>query len=296
MMDAVAYVNGRICGQDDAVISVFDHGFLFGEGVYEVIRTYNHRLFLLDRHLRRLHRSADLIALPIPLPDPEFDRVLRSMLDQFFAQPVPGGREVEAYVRIMVTRGSGDVGYDPSACTPSVVMLVKANPEPDPAIWDRGVTITLLSRLRNHPNSVSPAIKSNNLLNNALAMQEAIGRSAFEGLMRNYRGELAECAMSNIFAVKDGTLRTPPLDAGILGGITRELVLDMAPSLGIAVRVDPMFDRDLLEADEAFLSVTTRELIPVVRVDSHTIGTGTPGPITNKLLNAYREYARRVTS
>lgn len=295
-MTGVAYVNGRICTQEDAVISVFDHGFLFGEGVYEVIRTYNHRLFLLDRHLRRLRRSADLISLPISLPDSEIERVLRAMLETFFAQPTPDGREVEAYVRVMVTRGSGDVGYDPSACTPSVVMIVKANPEPDPVIWDRGVKIALLSRIRNHPNSVSPAIKSNNLLNNALAMQEAMSRSAFEGLMRNYRGELAECAMSNIFAVKNGTLHTPPLDAGILGGITRELILDLAPGLGIAVRVDPMFDQDLLGAEEAFLSVTTRELIPVVQVDSHTIGEGVPGPVTNKLLNAYRDYARRVTS
>ena len=188
-------VNGRVFDQEHAVISVFDHGFLYGEGVYETLRTYNGQPFLFERHMLRLRKSADMLALAVPLTDAEVDRRLGETMR---AGGLGGDRE--AYLRILVTRGVGELSYDPVACpTPSIVVIAKPHVGPSRDVFDRGVRVALVSIVRNHPGSVNPFIKSNNLLNNALAMQEAFRRGGFEGVMRNYRGELAECTQSNLF-------------------------------------------------------------------------------------------------
>jgi branched-chain amino acid aminotransferase len=279
-------VNGRISGEKDAVISVFDHGFLYGEGVYETLRTYNGRPFLYDRHMRRLRRSAEMIVLDVPITDEQFAQRIR---DTMAASNLDGS---EAYVRVLLTRGVGELTYDVRATpTPSVVIIVKPHEDPPAEAYERGVTVCLSPILRNHPGSVNPMIKSNNLLNNALAMQEALRRGGFEGIMRNYRGELTECTTSNLFVVRHGAALTPPLDAGLLPGITREFLFEIGQEIGIEVREQVLRDEDLFDADEAFLTSTTREAVPIVQVDDRRIGAGVPGPVTKALLEGFRRRA-----
>ncbi|HEY8549492.1 MAG TPA: aminotransferase class IV [Vicinamibacterales bacterium] len=286
-MDIAVNIDGRLRSRDEAVVSVFDHGFLFGEGVYEVLRTYGRKPFLLERHMERLRASADRIALQIPLSDEE----LRARIDETLAAAsLPG----EAYVRLVVTRGVGEIVYDPAACpAPTTVIIVKPLQALKPSVYTEGVRVALVPVMRNHPSSVDPRIKSNNLLNNALAMQQAYARGAFEALMRNHRGEICEGAQSNFFLVTNGVVRTPPLTAGLLAGITRGLVLELAAARGLHVREEPLDESDLAAADEAFLTSTTKEIVPVVAVDALEIGNGTPGPITLQLLDAFRERTQR---
>lgn len=282
-------VNGRILDQEHAVISVFDHGFLYGEGVYEVLRTYDGIPFLFDRHMRRLRASASMIRLDVPLSDAQIETRFRETM----AAAGLGTSGHEAYIRILVTRGVGEITYDPSACPePTVVIIAKPHVDAPAAAYTDGVTVSLVGILRNHPGSVNPIIKSNNLLNNALGSQEAFRRGAFEGVMRNYRGEIAECTTANIFIVRNGVASTPPLDAGLLAGITREFLFEVAEDVGVPMREQVMHDADLLGADEAFLTSTTREVVPIVRVDDRAIGSGRPGPVTAKLLDAFRVRAR----
>jgi branched-chain amino acid aminotransferase len=292
-MGATVNVNGRVSDQEHAVISVFDHGFLYGEGVYETLRTYNGQPFLFDRHMRRLRNSAGMLALSIPLTDQQIDARFRETVRTAGLGDAP---EREAYIRILVTRGIGELTYDPAACPePSIVVIVKPNVSPSREVFERGVRVSLVGVVRNHPGSVNPLIKSNNLLNNALAMQEAFRRGGFEGVMRNYKGELAECTQSNLFIVKDGAALTPPIDAGLLPGITREFLFEVGAEAGIPVREAVLRDADLLGADESFLTSTTREVVPIVQVDDKTIGAGTPGPVTLALLNGYRKKAEALT-
>jgi len=288
-MAATVNVNGRVSDQEHAVISVFDHGFLYGEGVYETLRTYNGVPFLFDRHMRRLRNSAKMLALDVPLADSQIDRRFQETVR---AAGLGDSPEREAYIRILVTRGIGELTYDLAACpTPSIVIIVKPNVPPSKESFERGVKVALVDVVRNHPATVSPRIKSNNLLNNALAMQQAGARGAFEGVMRNYRGELAECTQSNLFIVKNGAALTPPLDAGLLPGITREFLFEVGAENGIPVREQVLRDDDLFGADEAFLTSTTRELVPIVQVDDRTIGDGSPGSITKSLLDRFRDRA-----
>lgn len=299
-MSAMVNVNGRLFDRERAVISVFDHGFLYGEGVYETLRTYNGEPFLFDRHMRRLRASANMLSLEVPPPNGEIDRRLRETMRAAGlgtgGDPGSTGEVHEAYLRILVTRGIGELTYDPRACgEPTVVIIAKAQVDPPCEAYERGVTVALVGIVRNHPGSVNPIIKSNNLLNNALAMQEAFRRGAFEGVMRNYRGEIAECTTSNIFVVKDGAVLTPPLDSGLLAGLTREFLFELGAEHGIRVGEQVLRDQDLFGADEAFLTSTTRELVPIVQVDDRRIGGGTPGPITNALLEAFRTKARAMT-
>jgi branched-chain amino acid aminotransferase len=291
-MAATVNVNGRVSDQEHASISVFDHGFLYGEGIYETLRTYNGAPFLFDRHMRRLRNSARMLALDVPLSDAQIDERFR---DTMRAAGLGDSPEREAYIRILVTRGIGELTYDPAACpTPSIVIIVKPNVPPPQEAFERGVNVALVNVVRNHPGSVNPLIKSNNLLNNALAMQEAFNRGGFEGVMRNYRGELAECTQSNLFIVKNGAALTPPLDAGLLPGITREFLFEIGAESGIPVREQVLRDADLFGADEAFLTSTTRELVPIVKVDGRSIGSGSPGPITQSLLDRFRTRARAM--
>lgn len=295
-MAAMVNVNGEIRDQAHAVVSVFDHGFLYGEGVYETIRTYHGRQFLFDRHMARLRRSAGALELPVPFEDSEFERrIFATMEAAALGRRADGVRE--AYIRILLTRGVGELNYDPAGCpVPTVAIIVKPHVDPAPEVFARGVRVALVPMMRNHPQSVNPRIKSNNLLNNALAMQEAIRRGAFEGVMRNYRGELSECTQSNLFIVKGGVALTPTLDSGLLPGITREFLFEIGAEIGVPVREAVLRDEDLFGADEAFLTSTTREAVPIVMVDERTIGSGTPGPVTARLLEGYRRAAGRLTA
>jgi len=286
-MSATVNVNGRISPEREAVVSVFDHGFLYGEGIYETLRTYHGRPFLYDRHMRRLRNSARMIVLELPFTDADLASQIRETM------AAAGLNGVEAYIRVLVTRGVGDLTYDLQATpTPSVVIIVKPQVDPPPEAYERGVRVVIVDVVRNHPETVNPMIKSNNLLNNALAAQEAIRRGGFEAIMRNYRGELAECTTSNLFIVKGGAAITPPLESGLLPGITREFLFDVGQEIGVDVREQVLRDEDLFAADEAFLTSTTREAVPIVKVDERAIGDGRPGPVTKKLLEGFRRRAQ----
>ena len=288
LVSATVNVNGRVYDQEHAVISVFDHGFLYGEGVYETLRTFRGRPFLFGRHMQRLRNSSGMLMLAVPLSN---DDMLARCRDTMAAAGL-GDRDREAYIRILLTRGVGELSYDPAGCpTPSIVIIVKPQVDPPPSVYEVGVKIALVDIVRNHPGSVNPLIKSNNLLNNALAMQEAFRRGAYEGVMRNYRGELAECTQSNLFVVKAGVALTPPLDAGLLPGITRAFLFEVGRDVNIPVREAVLRDEDLLGADEVFFTSTTRGVVPATRVDDHVIGTGAPGPVTRALGAAYFERA-----
>lgn len=282
-MPAVVHVNGKILTEEHATVSVFDHGFLFGEGIYETLRTYRRRPFLLDRHLARLRHSAALMALPVPFSDQELgDRVQQTMA----AHPALD----EAYIRILITRGVGDLSYNLAATpTPSLVIIVKPfTPHPERTFVE-GIPVVVVGIRRNHPDALNPMIKSNNLMNNALAMQEALGRGGQEALMLNQSGQLAECSQSNIFLVRHGVVLTPPLSAGLLPGITREYVLELAAELNVPARETPLGLDDLASADEVFLTGTTREVTPVVTIDGRPVGDGQPGAMTRQLLAAFRQ-------
>ena len=285
-MPSTVNVNGRITGERDAVVSVFDHGLLYGEGIYETLRTYNGRLFLYDRHMRRLRNSARMIVLDLPFTDADMASRIRKTLD---ASDLEGA---EAYIRVLVTRGVGELTYDPQATpVPSVIIIVKPQVDPTPDQYERGVRVVIVDVVRNHPETVNPMIKSNNLLNSVLGAQEAIRRGGYEGIMRNYRGELSECTTANLFIVKDGAALTPPLESGLLPGITRELLFEVGKEASVDVREQVLRDDDLFSADEAFLTSTTREAVPIVTVDDRTIGSGRPGPVTKVLLDGFRRRA-----
>ena len=290
-MQSMVNVNGHITVEAHAVVPVFDHGFLYGEGVYETLRTYNGRPFLFDRHMRRLRTSLRMLDLTVTLDDEGIGRRIDDTLAAAALSPT------EAYIRLLITRGVGELSYDPSVCpTPTIVVIVKPLANVDAETIARGVDVAIVPMVRNHPDTVNPLIKSNNLLNSALAMQQALKLGAFEGVMRNYRGELAECTTANLFVVKDNAVLTPPLGAGLLAGITREFVLEIAAELGTPAREAVLRDADLFGADEAFLTSTTREVVPIVRVDGRSIGSGQPGPVTGRLLEAYRRKAQALTS
>jgi branched-chain amino acid aminotransferase len=283
------YVNGKVVAAEEAVIPVYDHGFLYGEGIYETLRTYNHTPFLYDRHVRRLRASAAHIDLEVPFAD--------AMLLQWIHETLSAAGVLrEAYIRVLLTRGVGELTYELRATpVPSLVIIVKPLEEPPPYVFSEGIRVALVSILRNHPGSVNPIIKSNNLLNNALAMQEAHRRGAEEGLMCNYRGELAECSQSNFFIVRDGAALTPKSHAGLLEGVTRGFLFEVGEEIGVEVREETLFPIDLETADEAFITGTTRELSPVTRIDERPVGSGRPGPVTMKLLEGYQRRAQQLT-
>jgi branched-chain amino acid aminotransferase len=281
-LEGAVYVNGLIRPARDAVVPVYDHGFLYGEGVYETLRTYNRVPFLFERHMRRLRASAERLCLQVPFDNDTLAGWIGDTVGA--AEPLR-----EAYIRILLTRGVGELTYQLDATpAPSLVIIVKPIDEPPVRAEREGIAISLVSILRNHPGSVDPIIKANNLLNNALAMQQALRRGGEEALMCNYRGELSECAQSNFFLVRDGVVLTPPSEAGLLEGITRAYILELGAREGIEAREETLFPADLDTADEAFITGTTREVSPVVRIDERVIGSGKPGPVTLRLLQAYR--------
>ena len=291
-MGATIYVNGRITGEDEAVVPVLDHGFLFGEGVYEVMRTYGRKPFLYARHMDRMRRSAAMIDLAVPFTDEYLLGEIRKTADRFYQDQGPAADGMEMYIRVLLTRGVGAITYDVHSCpAQTVVIIVKPQVDPSDEAYEEGVRVILVPVVRNHPGSINPLIKSNNLLNNALAWQQPKRQGGFEAIMRNYRGEISECSQSNLFVIRDGTAATPPLEAGLLAGITRAFVMECAQSAGVPTRETTLHDEDLFGADEVFLTSTTREIVPIVQIDDGKVGAGEPGPVTKTLL---AEFRRRI--
>lgn len=275
-------VNGKLGNQDDLLLSPLDLGFVFGASVYETLRTYRGRPFLLKRHLARLRRSTASLDIPLDVGDEE---LIQRIEDTLGAASNP-----ESYVRLIISAGVGELDYRRGAARQAtIVILVKPLPEVPPRIYSEGIRVVIVGVVRNHPKSVSPRIKTSSLLNNMFAMREAHERGADEAVMLNYRGEVAEGAQTNIFLVREGTVKTPTIDAGILAGITRELVLNLAREEGLETEESVMLPEELFQADEVFMTSSTREVVPVVSIDEKPIGDGRPGPRTLALLEAYRK-------
>ena len=270
------YISGQFYDKSEAKISVYDHGLLYGDGVFEGIRSYGGKIFRLRQHLQRLYDSAKAIRLEIPMSQEQLAQAIRQTLD------LNGLKD--AYIRVVVTRGAGSLGLDPRKTNdPQVIIITDHIQLYPPELYENGLEIVTVATIRNHPNAVNPRIKSLNYLNNILAKLEAIQAGCLEALMLNHKGEVAECTGDNIFVVTRGMVRTPPLDAGILEGITRNAVLELAQRAGIPTREEPLTRHDVYTADECFLTGTAAEIIPVVKCDGRVIGNGKPGPITRQL-------------
>ena len=276
------YINGQIVPQEDAKISVFDHGLLYGDGVFEGIRAYNGKIFTLDEHLNRLYDSATAISLKIPITKAEMSEAIK--------QTMKANNLTDSYIRLVVTRGVGKLGLDPNKCaTPQIIIITDTIELYSKALYERGLDIVTVTTIRNHFSALDPKIKSLNYLNNILAKIESIQAGAGEALMLNKDGYVAECAGDNVFIFKNNILRTPPSSAGILVGITRNVVMKLATEMGVQVKEELMTRYDLYIADECFLTGTAAEIIPVVKIDGRTIGTGKPGKLTLDLLKRYRD-------
>lgn len=279
------YLNGVLVPEEKATVSVFDHGLLYGDGVFEGLRIYGGKVFRLEDHIQRLYESAKAIWLEIPI-SPE--KMTAAVNETAQANGLDDG-----YVRLIVTRGAGTLGLDPRRCSnPQVIIIADKITLYPEEYYEQGLEIITSSVIRNHPAALSARIKSLNYLNNILAKIEGIQAGCIEALMLNHKGEVAECTGDNIFLVRQGVLLTPPLDAGILAGVTRQVVIELAEEKHIATREIPLTKHDVYVADECFLTGSAAEVIPVVKVDSRTIGDGKPGPITRNLKKRFGEYAR----
>lgn len=279
------YLDGQFLDEADAKVSVFDHGLLYGDGVFEGIRMYHNRVFKLREHIERLFWSAKAILLDIPLsPDQLIEATLETCRQNHLR---------EGYIRLIVTRGKGTLGLDPRRCPkPSIIIIASTIQLYPEKYYEDGLTIVTVPTTRMLVNSVNPAIKSLNYLNNILARIEANNAGVEEAIMLNTEGFVAECTGDNVFILHKGRLLTPPLSAGALYGITRNTVLDVARSLGIPSGEPNLTRYDLYIADEMFLTGTAAEIVPVVKVDGRVIGTGKPGPITAQLIAAFHEVTK----
>ena len=274
------YLNGKLVPEKKALVSVFDHGFLYGDGIYETLRAYKGTVFMLDEHIERLFRSAFMIGLVLPKGHDEIKEAVY--------QTIKANKHKEAYVRITVSRGPGPLGLDPALCPePTFVIMSKEFKEYPRSNYQKGVSIAIVNTRRNYKKALDPKIKSLNFLNNVLAKRESIEKGVYEAVMLNHRGHIAEGTISNIFFVKDNVLCTPATGVGILDGITRRLILDAASELGIKVNEGRFRPEDLYNADEVFISNTTMEVMPVSRIDE--VKAGTKHLITKQLHKAYRK-------
>ena len=284
-MPLKVHINGQLFDKENAKISVYDHGLLYGDGVFEGMRSYGGKVFRLKEHLDRLWNSAKTIWLDIPMSR---DDMAKAVNDTLAANQIKDG-----YIRLVVTRGVGTLGLDPNRCSHPQVIVITDKIELYPEDFYRnGLEIVTASTMRNHPGALNPRIKSLNYLNNILAKIEGLKAGCIEALMLNHKGEVAEATGDNIFLVRGGALQTPPLDAGILEGITRDAVIELARGAGIEVREMPLTRHDVYIADECFLTGSAAEVIPVVKIDSRTIGDGKPGPITRDLIARFRKLTR----
>ena len=271
-------INGDI--QNEAFISIFDHGFLFGDSIYEVVSTKYGKPCFLDEHLKRLFASASGISLKIPFSENEIKNLIQSTLDSV--------GNSESYIRIIVTRGVGEVDIDPSSCfKPNIIILVKDLPQIPDEKYSNGISVSLVSIKRNSCDSLNPAIKTGNYLNNILARVEASKMGAEDAIMMNLQGQLTEATTSNLFFVMDSQLLTPEKKCGILSGITREKIIQLANESGMVLKEGIWLGEELLNADEIFLSGTVKKIMPVSILENHQVGSGRPGPITQKIMRLY---------
>ncbi len=274
------YIDGRYYDEKNAKISVFDHGLLYGDGVFEGIRAYNGRVFKLKEHIDRLFYSAKAILLTLPLSHAE---ICRAVVDTCRRNKLKDG-----YIRLVVTRGKGTLGLNPNKCgRPSVIVIADKIQLYPQEYYERGLDIVTVPTTRNLHSALNPAIKSLNYLNNILAKIEANNAGCEEAIMLNAEGYVAECTGDNLFIIKEGRMSTPPLAAGALYGITRGTVMDLAREAGISVSEPNLTRYDVFNADECFVTGTGAELVPVVKVDGRVIGDGKPGPMTRSLVKAY---------
>ncbi len=284
-MNLKIYIDGEFLDESEAKISVFDHGLLYGDGVFEGIRFYHDRVFRLNEHMNRLWDSAKAIALEVPMSKSE---LVAATLETIRQNDLHDG-----YVRLLITRGAGSLGLSPESCRrPSVVIIAATISLYPEELYQKGLTMVTCSTRRVAPNAVSPRIKSLNYLNNILAKIEAQAAGAGEGLMLNEHGYVAECTGDNIFVVKNGQLFTPPLNAGLLNGVTRQVVLEIAQTIGVRTHERELTRYDIYTADECFLTGTAAEVIPAVELDRRPIGHGRPGAMTGRFIEAFRQLTR----
>ncbi len=284
-MAQLIYLDGELVERDQAKVSVYDHGLLYGDGVFEGIRAYNGRVFRLEEHIERLERSARAIMLEIPLSSEE---LIEATVETCRANEVRDG-----YIRMLVTRGEGDLGLDPRKCANPSIVIIAANIQLYPEeLYETGLPLITVSTRRNSPASLDPGIKSLNYLNNILAKIECILADVQEGIMLTNQGLVSECTGDNIFIVMGDGLVTPPVEAGILDGITRAVVMELAEGEGIRVTEKLFPITEVYTADECFLTGTAAELVPVVKVDGRQIGDGKPGRTTRRLLDRFRELTK----
>jgi branched-chain amino acid aminotransferase len=274
------YLDGRYCDEESAKVSVFDHGLLYGDGVFEGIRAYNGRVFKLKEHIDRLFYSAKAILLNIPM---SHSAIMRATIETCRKNKIRDG-----YIRLLVTRGVGTLGLNPKRCKRGSVIIIADKIQLYPqSFYKRGLDIITVPTTRNLHSALNPAIKSLNYLNNILAKIEANNAGCEEAVMLNAEGYVAECTGDNLFIVKGGELFTPPLSAGALYGITRQTLIDLAREMGHPVSDPDLTRYDLFNADECFLTGTGAEIVPVVKIDGRSIGTGKPGPVTRRLVMEY---------
>ena len=284
-MSVKVFINGKLLPKEQAVVNVYDHGLLYGDGVFEGIRVYSKNVFLLKEHVERLYESAKAIRLEIPMTP---DAMAKAVQETVAANGI-----VDGYVRLVVTRGAGALGLDiRKTSDPQVIVIADTITLYPDELYEKGMAIITASTIRNHPGALSARIKSLNYLNNILAKIEGTDAGCAEALMLNHKGEVAECTGDNIFLVKNGVLKTPGPDAGILEGITRNAVMQLAREAGITVQECTLIRHDVYVANELFLTGTAAEVIPVVKIDGRVIGAGTPGPITQDLRQRFKKFAR----
>ena len=279
------YMNGQLVPREQAVVSVFDHGLLYGDGVFEGIRVYGKRVFLLKEHVERLYESARAIRLVIPISQAEMVAAVE--------QTVAANQIGDGYVRLVITRGAGSLGLDIRRTSHPQVIIIADNISLYPReLYETGLKLITASTIRNHPQALSPRIKSLNYLNNIMAKIEGTDADCLEALMLNYKGEVSECTGDNIFIVKHGIIKTPPTDAGILEGITRYAVIRLARQAGLTVQEVSLTRHDVYVAEECFLTGTAAEVIAAVSLDGRSIGAGVPGPITKDLKSRFEKLTR----
>ncbi|NBR47947.1 branched-chain-amino-acid transaminase [bacterium] len=276
------YIDGEFYEKENAKISVFDHGLLYGDGVFEGIRFYNGRVFRLEEHIDRLYDSSHAICLNVGLD--------KQTLIEALLQTIRLNELRDGYVRLVVTRGCGDLGLNPALCPRATVFIIASKITLySEEKYEKGLEVVTCATRRIPHGALSPMVKSLNYLNNVMAKIEAQHAGAGEGLMLNEQGFVSECTGDNIFTVKKGIIYTPPISSGALSGVTRNVVFEMAAELGITILEPNMTRYDIFTADECFLTGTAAEIIPAVKLDTRAIGSGTPGPLTRKLIARFRE-------
>jgi branched-chain amino acid aminotransferase len=281
------FINGELFEKENAKISVYDHGLLYGDGVFEGIRSYAGKVFRMEAHLKRLWDSAKAIWLTIPMDKEEISKAIYETLRI--------NRIEDGYVRLIVTRGAGTLGLDPNKTSnPQVIIIADKIALYPEEYYRNGLEIVTASTVRTSPAALSPRIKSLNYLNNIMAKVEGLQAGCMEALMLNHKGEVAECTADNIFAVRDKVLETPPKDAGILEGVTRSTIIELASTAGYSVREIALTRHDVYVADELFITGTAAEVMPVVKVDDRVIGDGRPGPLTCDLKERFHSLVRSL--